>query len=81
MMHNPDEPGRSALHRLKTVWTQLRSNVADVRSTPQEAKADTSSNMAEVTRDARRLLRIRAWRWRHCYLEAKRLQMEERRNP
>jgi hypothetical protein len=59
---------------------QLRANVADVRSTTSDTKQDTSSSLSGVTSEARRLLRIRAWRWRHYYLEAKRLQIEERRH-
>ena len=66
------------MKRIKGWVGQIRANVADVRSTAADKKTDASSNLSGVTSEARRLLRIRAWRWRYCYLEAKRLQIEER---
>ncbi len=40
---------------------------------------DDSVNLANATEELQRVLAVRWWRWRHCFLEAKRLEVERRR--
>ena len=43
------------------------------------ATPDSAVNVANATEELQRVLAIRWWRWRRCFLEAKRLDLARRR--
>jgi hypothetical protein len=59
-------------HYLHTIRTAISRRLAQRRS------ASETDQLAVVTDDQQRLLKLRWWRWRHCFLEMKRLQIESR---
>jgi hypothetical protein len=44
----------------------------------RRAPTAQTDRLTALTDDTRHLLQIRWWLWRHCYLEAKRRQLETR---
>ena len=50
------------------------------RTTPAHAGQETAAQFAAMQTELHRLLAIKWWRWRRCYLEAKRLQMQARQD-
>ncbi len=45
-----------------------------------QATGNDSVNLANATEELQRVLSVRWWRWRHLFLEAKRLEVEHRRS-
>ena len=55
-----------------------RLTTITARMTPRAEDTQTDQ-IAALTDEQQDLLKIRWWRWRHCFLELKRLQLEQRR--
>jgi hypothetical protein len=49
------------------------------KKTTQPAVNHEAESLAVASGEVQRILAVKWWRWRHLYLEAKRLQVEVRR--
>ena len=60
--------------RLLTIWHQL------TRRLPARTTAEPTDDLATLTQQHQDLAQVRWWYWRHFFLEAKRQQLEARRD-
>lgn len=61
-----------------TILTKLRDRMARrTTATATETAAVTTDHLSALTGDLEQALQVRWWHWRHLFLEAKKLQLEE----